>query len=141
MNHKERRKKQADLSVTIEELDNAIEIINEFMTFMSDDDVKSQRGQMYIVFSKEKDVQFQSIYPMVDMKHQPPDPEVAPKMSAVQLTFSEPMESDPFFGASFGMDNITMIRAMETIKKDHQSKLEKFETELSDLIKQKKGDQ
>ena len=144
MKSKNTMREMARITRQIEILDETIDKLNEFLTVIVEDDVKSDIGQILFVWDKDKNAVFDAIYPIASPRNnEPPDPEdMKPPpldVHGMQLRFSQVLKEETLYTTSITIDHVMMIRALEHLKKDLLRQQIKEDKQLTKLIETKKA--
>lgn len=141
MEKKEHRKKMADLTADIGDIDDTVDQINVILGEMVADDVQSDIGQMMFLFNPVENVYIAGAAPLVIQQAKAPEGEEQPplQMVGMNIQFVDNLLMKETISSSFTMHHGMLIRALTALKKDLGKEQKKLDLKLDELITQKKA--
>ena len=138
MEAKEKRKKLANLTKNMEEIDLSVDHINTFLKMIVADGVKSNIAEIIFAWNPKQDTKIAAMLPLIrpiGPPPQSPDEEVEVEVLGAQLSFTAPAQPEEIYISSISLDNTMLIRALGKIKTDLLLRQKELNGELTNLMK------
>lgn len=138
---KEHRKKMADLTSDIQDIDQTVEQLNSLLAMAVADDVSSEVGQLMFIFNPHENIYIAGASPLVLAPNnlQLNELQEPQQIIGMHLQFTDPVLKNTTYSSSISMENSMLIRALSHLKNDLLNEQKNLDEKLDDLIKQKKA--
>ena len=138
MEVKEKRKKLAEVSKNIEEIDTTRDYITTFLKMLVGDNVTSNVSEIVFAWNPAQDTKIAAMLPLIrPTGPMPSDPEeeVPVEVMGAQLSFTTPAKPEEIYISSISLDNTMLIRVLGKIKTDLRLRQKELESEFTELAK------